>query len=224
MSKEPLETQKILLLGASGGCGSWVARLAAERGFRVKAIVRPQTPYDPPAGVKVIRGSVLNHSLFDEHLGDCRYVVSALGIKRKQPLNPWSSLSSPDMFVTKVMKLLMNSPESKSIRKIVAISAAGVGGSIQNVNPLIRWMIRNSNMACSYRDLEAMEEVLEKSGLDWIAVRPVTLRNGPPNYKSGEISNYKLTSSITRGEVARQILDALEEKTNFSSRSPMIGG
>ena len=90
MSKEPLETQKILLLGASGGCGSWVARLAAERGYHLRAVVRPRTPYDPPAGVEVIRDSVLDHSLFDEHLGDCRYVGSALGIKRKQPLNPWS--------------------------------------------------------------------------------------------------------------------------------------
>jgi nucleoside-diphosphate-sugar epimerase len=223
MTGNTAEKRRILLLGASGGCGRWVARLAAERGYHVRAVVRPRTPYDPPAGVEVIRGSVLDRPLFDEHLGDCRYVVSALGMKRKQPLNPWSSLASPDMFVTKVMKLLMNSPQSDQIKKIVAISAAGVGDSIRNVHPLIRWMIRNSNMYHSYMDLEAMEDVLEKSGFDWIAVRPVTLKNGPPNYKSGEISNYKLTSSITRGEVARQLLDALEEKTNFSSCKPMIG-
>ncbi|NBB76613.1 MAG: NAD(P)H-binding protein [Bacteroidetes bacterium] len=223
MSGNDTENRRILLLGASGGCGSWVAKLAAERGYRVKTIVRRETSYDPPTGVEVVRGSVLDRSILYEHLGDCRYVVSALGIKRKQPLNPWSSLDSPEMFVATVMKHLISSPQSEQIKKIVAISAAGVGDSIQNVNPVIRWLIRNSNMACSYRDLKAMEETLKKSKFDWAALRPVTLRNGPPNNRSGKVSNYRLTSTITRGEVARQLLDVIEEKANFSSQTPMIG-
>jgi len=46
---------KLLILGASGGCGKWLVQLAHERGHLVRVIVRPTTLTD---GAPV--GSVIN--------------------------------------------------------------------------------------------------------------------------------------------------------------------
>ena len=41
---------KILVLGASGGCGQWVVKLAYQRGHDITAVVRPNSSYIAPAG------------------------------------------------------------------------------------------------------------------------------------------------------------------------------
>ena len=52
MAQNPADkTLNLLVLGASGGCGQWLIRLAQERGHHVRALVRPATPFNPPTGV-----------------------------------------------------------------------------------------------------------------------------------------------------------------------------
>ena len=59
----------LLVLGASGGCGRWAARLATERGHRVTAVVRFATPYEAPAGAEVIRADITAAGILDGALG-----------------------------------------------------------------------------------------------------------------------------------------------------------
>ncbi len=53
---------KLLILGASGGCGRWVVRLAAEQGHDVTAMVRRTATPDAPAGVTVFCAPVTSVS------------------------------------------------------------------------------------------------------------------------------------------------------------------
>ena len=50
---------RLLILGASGGCGRWATRLAHEAGHAVTALVRPGTAFAAPTGVIVRRGTML---------------------------------------------------------------------------------------------------------------------------------------------------------------------
>jgi len=217
---------KLLVLGASCGCGQWLVRLADERGHHVRALVRPTTPSDPPSGaeVEVLRGDVLTPSVLDRALNGCDAVLSALGIKRKAPWNPWSTLASPPNLTTQVTQHLVAAMLQHDIYRIVAISAAGVGDSLAEVHPLIQLMINYSNMAASYADLEGMENTLSASTLDWMAVRPTTLRDGPPTGNVHLFDHYGLFTRITRGDVAAWMLNAVEQPTPFTRRTPMIGG
>ncbi len=213
---------KLLVLGASGGCGRWFCRLALARGHQVHALVRPTTVFDPPAGTDVIRGDVLAAGMLDRLVEECDAVISALGIKRQAPWNPWSALASPPDLCTRVAESLVAVMPRHNVRRVVVISAAGVGGSIRHVHPLLRWMIRHSTMAASYADLAGMEAVLAGSGLDWLAVRPTTLTAGSPTGKVRVVEHYGLTSRIARGDVAAWMLNALEGPELFEARTPMI--
>ncbi len=213
---------KLLVLGASGGCGQWIVKLASERGHDVRAIVREETHFDHPQEVEVIRGSILDPKILLDAIDGCDAVLSTLGIKRKNPFNPWSSVVSPSNLTTEVAKMLVSLMPICRVDRFVGISAGGVRESIHAVHPIIRWMILNSNMSASYKDLAGMESTFEKTALDWLAVRPVTLKNGSPTGEAKQTDYYGLTNSISRGEVAKWMLDMVEQPVPFSKRTPMI--
>ena len=212
----------LLLLGASGGCGRWLCRLASERAHHVRAVVRPSTPFDPPEGVEVIRDHVLGSGVLERALEGRDAVLSALGIKRESPLNPWSALASPPDLTTRVAERLAEAMPASGVNRVVVISAGGVGDSLPRTHPLIRWMIAHSNMAASYRDLAGMEAALVQSGLDWLAVRPTTLTGGPPSGAARVVDRYGLLSRISRGSVAAWMLTAIESPAPFRDRTPLI--
>lgn len=212
----------LLVLGASGGCGRWLVRLARERGHHVRALVRPSTLYDPPVGAEVVRSDVLGDGVLDRVLDGRDTVVSALGIKRRSPWNPWSALASPPDLTTRVAERLVEAMPAHDVRRLVAISAGGVGESIHKVHLLIQWMIGHSNIAASYADLAAMEAVLAGSGLDWMAVRPTTLTPGDSSGSVRTVDHYGLLSRVSRADVAAWMLDAVESPGPFRDRTPMI--
>ncbi len=212
----------LLILGASGGCGRWLCRIAPERGHHVRALVRPSTPFEPPQEVDLVRGDVLDADALDRALDGRDAVLSALGIKRASPLNPWSPLASPPDLTARVAERLAEAMPAHRVRRVVAISAAGVGDSSSRVHPLIRWMIDHSNMAASYADLAGMEAVLAGSGLDWVAVRPTTLTGGPPSGSVHVVDRYGLLTRVRRADVATWMLDAAESPDAPEDRTPMI--
>lgn len=74
---------KLLVLGASGGCGRWIVNLARQRGHSVRVVVRTETAFEDTDDIEIIYGSVLREEILKEGLKNCDAVLSALGIKRK---------------------------------------------------------------------------------------------------------------------------------------------
>jgi hypothetical protein len=71
------------------------------------------------------------------------------------------------------------------------------------------------------KDLQAMEDVLAASGLDWYALRPVKLTDGPltGNVRASDRFTMK---TISRADVAWQILALAEDRTPQMPRTPVI--
>jgi hypothetical protein len=57
-------------------------------------------------------------------------VLSALGLRRASPWNPWSALVSPANFTTLAMAQLVEAMTRRTVGRVVVISAAGVGHSM----------------------------------------------------------------------------------------------
>ncbi|MEM1117379.1 MAG: NAD(P)H-binding protein [Bacteroidota bacterium] len=213
----------VLILGASGGCGRWICRLARERGHAVRAVVRPSTPFDPPAGTDVVRAEVLEPGVLDGAASGQDAVLSALGIQRASVI-PWARVVSPPDLTERVARQMVEVLPRHGVRRVVAISAGGVGESRGRTNALMRGVIASSNVGVAYRDLERMEATLAASDLDWMAVRPTTLTNGLPTGRARRVERYGLLSRIARADVAAFMLDAIEADAPFADRTPMIAG
>ena len=213
---------RLLVLGASGGCGRWLTRLAVERGHEVTAVVRASADFQPPVGALVHRGDVTDPAVLDRVLSGQDAVLSALGIRRAGR-SPWAPLRSPADLMERVVRGLIPAMRRHGVPRLIAISAAGVGDSLTQLTVPVRRLVAAGNVGVAYRDLAAMEAALATSDLDWLAIRPVTLVDGPPRRPARPVARFRLTSVIRRAEVAAWMLDAVERPTPLTERRVLLG-
>ena len=213
---------KLLVLGASGATGTWLTRLAAQAGHEITALVRAGSSFDAPAGVRVVRGDVLDSAVLASTMGGQDAVASCLGIRRAGKA-PWSRLLSPPDLMTRVAGVLVPTMMRADVRRVVAISAGGVAESITKCSTPIRWMTAAGTIGAAYRDLAEMERQLSASRLDWLVVRPVTLMNGPPTGYVARVERYGLFSIVRRADVAAWMLGALARPTPYVEQTVLLG-
>lgn len=215
---------RLLILGASGGCGQWASRIAAARGHRVTAQLRSTAPSTPTSngGVELRRADPTDPASLDELVRGHDAVISCLGLRRAGK-SPWAALRSPSDLTATVARALVPAMERHGVRRLVAISAAGVAESIAQLGTVPRWLVSRGNVAVAYHDLARMEALLAASTLDWIVARPVTLIDGPPTGRARAVARYTLTSTIRRSDVATWLVDAAERPGVVAERRVMIG-
>jgi putative NADH-flavin reductase len=211
---------KIVVLGGSGGVGKHLVRLACDQGHAVTAIARGTDGIDGRA--RVVIDDVLRPGCFDEHSRNHDIVLSALGIKRTYPANPWSALASPPDFSSRTAVMLVNAMRQHRVPRVIAVSAAGVAESAPRMNLLMKLFVAWSNVGAGYRDLAAMERVYAESGLDWCCPRPTRLTNGPLTQRVKSVEAFPLTAAISRTDVAWWMLAHANQP--FPGRTPMISG
>jgi len=211
---------KMLVLGASGGVGKHLVRLACDQGHIVTALVRRADGIDSRA--RILIDDVLRPGCFDEHVRGHEIVLSALGIKRTNPANPWSVLASPPDFSSRTAAMLASAMRQQDLARVIALSAAGVADSAARMNLLMKFFVAKSNVGIGYRDLAAMERAFADSGLDWCCPRPTRLTNGPLTRRVKVVEGFPITASISRADVAWWMLEHAVQP--IRQRTPMITG
>ena len=213
---------KLLVLGASGATGGWLMRMSAHVGHQVTALVRRSARLVPPPNVRVMHGEVLDAATLAAAVDGQDAVACCLGIRRAGRA-PWSALLSPPDLMAQVAGLLVSTMPRAGVRRVVVISAGGVAESITQCSGVIRWMAGAGNVGGAYRDLAEMERQLSASRLDWLAVRPVTLMNGPPTGLAGKVDRYGLFSIVRRSDLAAWMLGAVSRPTPFVEQTVLLG-
>lgn len=212
---------KILLLGITGRTGRLAAEEAIKRGHKVVGIAR-----DPARvtvkNVEIVTGTPYDFDTVRKAMIGCEAVISTLNIF-PQSDNPFGKVKSPLDTMSVSIKNTVKAMKEKSIKRIVVMTALGVGDSAKEIPAFFSFIIRISNIKYAYADHDAQEKVLENSNLDWTVVRPVGL-----NDKNGNISILhnlkgvgKITSTISRNAVAHFIIDCIEEG-QFIKQKPGI--
>ena len=193
---------RCVVLGASGGVGRAWVEAARRRGHDVVAVARGHSEAPTP----VLRADILTDPLEPLLIG-VDVVFCAIGHRRRQRWNPWSAPTSPVDLNERVALRLVNAMRHAGVKRVIAISAAGVGDSAAGLHPLLRPLIATSSIGVAYRDLERMEEVLLSSGLDACCVRPVTLIDGAPTGRVREVGAFTPAMWVRRADVAAYGLD-----------------
>ena len=115
--------------------------------------------------------------------------------------------------------------KAHGIRKIVTMSAFGVADSWPQMHFLLRMTIKTSNMSHQWEDHAHVDREMKQSGLDYVLVRPVMLKEGEPKpisfFGNQGAKGVGLTSSITRKSVSRFLVDAVE-KDEWDRSTPVI--
>jgi uncharacterized protein YbjT (DUF2867 family) len=196
---------KIAVVGASGRTGRALVRAAAAAGHEVVAVVRdPARLTDPPGEVRVADASDV--AALTTAFDGVDAVASCLG-----PV-PGESEHVLRDGITAVLAAM----DGAGVRRLVAISASG--WLIDGDDPLSRYVAKPILMRALAKvnvDLEAMEQVIRASDVDWTIMRPPRLqdRPGTGSYKARRDGNVRWAWTITRSDLALAMLDALTDRT-----------
>lgn len=209
---------KLAILGASGGCGAQLVTQARERGHEVTAVVR-STAWQPPAGVRVARGNLASVDFLRTAVKGQDAVLSALGL-RIAGLGPWNKPEQPD-FLVKSSTALVDAMKAEGVKRLEAISAAGVGDSRAQLPGAFKAMLALTALKYAYAELEKMEQLLLAPGLDVCLCRPTGLTDGPATGQVRVATGFSGRPTISRADVAAFMLDQLDQ-VPFPHRTPMI--
>lgn len=198
---------KLLVLGATGATGQQIVTQALERAHEVTAFVRdPDKLTIGRDRVRVVTGSVTEAGgALAEAVRGQDAVISALGLG--------NSLKSSKL-ISRSMPMIVAAMESQGVRRLIFVSAFGVGDTRRDV-PLPLRIMHRLLLADIFADKKAGEDHLRRSGLDWTLVYPVILTNGPrtSKYRAGERLDLRGLPKISRADVAEFALRQLQETT-----------
>ena len=212
---------KILVLGISGRTGGLTANAAIERGHQVVGIARdPAKGY--VKGAEIIQGTPYDQDTVRKAIDGCNAVISVLGsFPASQGI--FGKIENPLDVMSVSIRNTVRLMEEHKIRRIVVMTALGVGDSVKEIPFFFRFLLNISNIKYAYQDHDAQEKALEHSGLDWTVVRPVMLTDKTDNLSvlTRIEGKGKIKGSITRIAVANFMLDCIE-KGFFIRQKPGI--
>lgn len=198
---------KILVLGATGRTGKLFTQLATSKSHQVTAIIRNMKDAILPK-VNYIEGLPTDDQLLAKALQGVDAVVVSLNINRTSD-NPFARVVSPLTLISDSVKALISAMEKNDVRRIITVSASGVGDSWNDMYLIARLFIRYSNIWKVYEDHDRQEKIVRQSKMDWTIVRPVMLTDKDTDEYNAVIGKPS-SGTISRKGTAKFILDALE--------------
>jgi uncharacterized protein YbjT (DUF2867 family) len=218
----------ITVFGASGGIGTHVVSLAAQRGHQVRAVYRatPQTP--PPGQAEILVAPDIAPAFAAQAIRGADVVVTAVGPNFATRHNPRTTMTSPPDLHQRLARTLITAMKTSATpARLISVSTAsmGPGDTAMGAGPrlLFRFFrtVAVPNLGRVGKDLQAMEEELAASGLDWYALRPVKLTDGPLT-GNVQASDRFAMKPISRADVAWHILALAEDPAPRQQRTPVI--
>ena len=161
---------KLVVFGASGGVGRAAAEAAVARGDEVTVLARRPARVRLAPPVRVIEGDALDAAAVAGAIRGQDAVLTALGGR------PWRDTD----VCSRGTRHIVDGMGEHGVRRLVAVSAIGVGDSRQHLGWLARRVAVPLVMRRLFDDKERMEETMRGSDLDWVIVRPGLLTSGRP--------------------------------------------
>jgi putative NADH-flavin reductase len=194
----------ILVFGASGLTGQQIVKQALSRGHLVTAFVRrPDGLVIADQRLRTVIGDTTqDKSKVAQAMHGQELVISALGRR-----NSFRS----DGLISRSLEAIVPSMEQAGVRRLILVSAFGVGASHRDA-PLVPRIMYRLLLKDIFADKRSAEEKLTRTGLDWTIVYPVLLTNGPltGRYRVAERLDLHGMPKISRADVAHFILTEAE--------------
>ncbi|KIW38010.1 uncharacterized protein PV06_09986 [Exophiala oligosperma] len=224
---------QIFLIGATGRTGKLVLEEALTRGHAVTVIVRkPNTSLLQHADLNVVTGDPCNPTDIEKALRSTKsgvpvVIISTLGQTRTSG-NPWAAPTSPAGFMKASASAVLAAAQavegSVQIDKLVVMSMFGIGDSFKNLNFLLRWTMRHSNMVQTIEDQTLVDEAVRKGHLPFVLIRPALLTEGdaaPVKVYSSSAEGVGIMPKVSVKSVAKFLMDAAS-KGDWDGTSPVI--
>lgn len=196
---------RIAILGATGGTGREVARLALAEGHEVTVLVRDPARLELASErLRVLTGDALRADDVDAAIKGQDAVFVSLG------LSAGGSATEVVTVCTAGIGNVLAAMARHGVDRVVAMSTHGVNDS-DDGSPYVRalWQAMGERL----RDKQTMEPLIRSSATRWTIVRAPRISPEPPKgpFRAEETIAIYATSSISHANLARFVLDELTE-------------
>ena len=202
----------IVVIGANGGTGLHLVKMALQRGHEVTAIVRdPKKLQIHHPKLTVIKGDILQPETLLGSFANKDVVISAIGT---------SSTAATTLYSCGSENVLMSMRET-GVTRAFFVSAAGL-----DVNPSFNFLMRMATkhilqriLRNMYDDLERMEAIVKRSTLDWTIMRPPRLTSSEltGRYRFSVNSYLHQGMVVSRADLAHFILENIHNTNIYQS-------
>jgi len=170
----------------------------------------------------IIGGTAFNPDTVNKAIDGCEAVISTLNLfSRSQGL--FGKITTPLDTMSVSIKNTVDAMTVRGIKRIVVMTALGVGDSANDLPGIFSFLMKISNIKYSYADHDRQEKVLGASDREWTVVRPVGLNDKNDNLSILSRINGigKINHMISRKAVACFLIDCVE-KGLFVKQKPAI--
>lgn len=219
----------ITVFGASGAIGSQFIDLATQHGHAIRAVYRTRPPISLGGQSEIlVTPDIFNPEFVTQAIRGADVVVTTLGPNFAKRHNALTTMISPPDLHQRLARVLVRSMrDADAPARVLAVSTASMGpaDASMGLGPrLLLGFFRTfiaRNLRVVGRDLEAMEQELAASGLDWYAVRPIKLTDGPLTERVQASDRFTM-KPISRADVAWYLLTLAEDPTPRQQRTPIL--
>lgn len=177
---------KLTIFGASGPTGRRATRSALQQGSHVTAVTR--RPDEFPVtheNLRVLRGDVKDAEAVAAAVASQDAIICCVGVHYTQ--------AQVDTY-SRAAENIVAAMQRHDVQRVVAVTSQGSDGRTADpddpfllrrlVVPALHWLGRTI-----YADMARMEEILRRSGLDWLVLRPSGL------FDTDDVNEYELSES-----------------------------
>jgi putative NADH-flavin reductase len=195
---------RLVILGATGGIGQHLVRLALERGHEVTAFVRsPQKVTLNHERLRVVPGDLLNSNQLAEVLKGKDAVLSAFGPAVLRRITTRQDFG----------RALANAMRRTGVRRVILVSSAFLFPKVSFLGVVLRRTLAKNIVP----DMSAMEKEISDNSLSWTIVRPPRLTNGAltRRYRVADGLLPEGGAVISRADVADFMLNEAENPAHL---------
>lgn len=187
---------KIALFGGSGRTGKEILIQSLVKGYKVRAMVRNLEAIDiTDDKLQVLQGDILNPMAVENAVMGSDVVMVALGVR-----------SSKDQFVlSQGTQHIVEAMDKFGVKRIIVESSTGIFGA-KDGGFIFGNIIRPLFLKKIFDDKLRQLEILKKSDLEWVLVRPSGLIDAQKTGKYNITDDKPSGRKIARSDVAEFML------------------
>ncbi len=194
---------RLIVFGATRGTGRELVQDALTQGHRVTAFGRSierLSDLEHHPGLTLVRGDVTDKAAVRAAIKGHDVVLSALGA---------SAFSRAQLREVGTQNIV-DAMEASGGGRLISLSVLGAGESWDELPFHIKHIVVPLYLKRAYADHNAQEDVIRRSSLSWVIVRPPFLTNADATgrYQHGKLSELSSpTMKVSRADVAHFMLE-----------------
>jgi len=204
------KSMNIVVFGGTGDVGQEIVRKLIAQNKKVTVLTRQNKQSSDK--INYVTGDVLDYASVENCMEDPGQIIIALGFNN-------SALDT----MSKGTRNILDSMKVKNCKRVVCLSAQGVGDSWDYMPTEFKEMVMaDPVLGASFKDHSIQEDIIKSSDFEWTIVRPTEIID------SVESKNFTVnfptessTFQISKYDVAQFIIDQLADNS-FSGQTVMI--